>query len=236
MLVSKTNIISKTLKKKKLIIDERIRNIELEYLSKYFEVIKLPLSEDVYDEISGHSDIFYCNLEDKIICAPNAKIIEPSFIIGKNKVKYKYPEDVYYNACKIGDKIIGSKYTDSSISVDILTIQGYTKCSIAVTGENSCITTDVLIAKELKKNHIDALLIDERNIKLLDTNKNISKRRGFIGGASLVFDNKFVLFGDIEKLYSKNIILSHLKKYNLQLVDFKELEVYDYGGGIIYTY
>ena len=37
---------------RKLIIDERIRNIELEFLKEYFEVIKLPLSDEVYEEIS----------------------------------------------------------------------------------------------------------------------------------------------------------------------------------------
>ena len=58
--------------------------------------------------------------------------------------------------------------------------------------------------------------------------------QGFIGGASLVFDNNFVLFGDIEKLESKDIILKHIKKYKLNLVDFKGLDVNDYGGGIIY--
>ena len=42
---------------KKLIIDERIRDTELEFFKKYFDVIKLPLSNDVYEEISGHSDI-----------------------------------------------------------------------------------------------------------------------------------------------------------------------------------
>ena len=30
--------------------------------------------------------------------------------------------------------------------------------------------------------------------------------KGFIGGASFVFDNKFVLFGDIENLESKEKI------------------------------
>ena len=45
-----------------LIIDSRIRKEEYDYLSKYFNVIKLELSEDVYEEISGHSDIFYCKI------------------------------------------------------------------------------------------------------------------------------------------------------------------------------
>ena len=207
---------------KKLLIDSRVRKVEYEYLSKYFDVIKIPLSNDVYEEISGHSDIFYCKLQNKIICAPNAPIIEKEFIVGKNLVERTYPYDVSYNACQIGDFIIGSKYTDSMISTNITVKQGYTKCSICVTSKNSCITSDRGIDKILKGNGINSDFIEENNIKLL------------IGGASFVFDNKFVLFGDIENLESKEKIIEHLKKYELELVDFKGLEVNDYGGVIIY--
>ena len=77
------------LKMKKLLIDSRVRKVEYEYLSKYFDVIKLPLSNDVYEEISGHSDIFYCKLQNKIICAPNAPDKgKKEFIVGK-KLSWK---------------------------------------------------------------------------------------------------------------------------------------------------
>ena len=188
---------------KKLLIDSRVRKVEYEYLSKYFDVIKIPLSNDVYEEISGHSDIFYCKLQNKIICAPNAPII-------------------------------GSKYTDSMISTNITVKQGYTKCSICVTSKNSCITSDRGIDKILKGNGINSAFIEENNIKLLKKDGKYSDMKGFIGGASFVFDNKFVLFGDIENLESKEKIIEHLKKYELELVDFKGLEVNDYGGVIIY--
>ena len=219
---------------KNLIIDERIRKEEYDYLSKYFNVIKLPLSEDVYAEISGHSDIFYCKINDKIICAPNAQIIEKDFIIGNKKVENKYPKDIYYNACQIGKKIIGSKYTDTNIVPTIFVNQGYTKCSIAVTGENSCITSDKGIYQILKENNIDVVFIEDEKINLLDRNGNKTKMNGFIGGATFIFDNKFVLFGDIEKLKSKDIIKRHLEKYKLELIDFKNLEINDYGSAIIY--
>ena len=140
------------LKMKKLLIDSRVRKVEYEYLSRYFDVIKIPLSDDVYEEISGHSDIFYCKLQNKIICAPNAPIIEKEFFVGKNLVGRTYPYDVSYNACQIGDFIIGSKYTDSMISTNITVKQGYTKCSICVTSKNSCITSDRGIDKILKEN------------------------------------------------------------------------------------
>ena len=139
-----------------------------------------------------------------------------------------------YNVCQINDKIIGSKYVDKSIKLNIIVKQGYAKCSIAVTSNNSCITTDKGIMQILKENNIDTLYIEESNIKLLKKDKSISKMKGFIGGASLIFDNKFLLFGDSNNLNNKEGILEHLYKYNLELIDFKGLDIYDYGGGIIY--
>lgn len=217
-----------------LIIDSRIRKIEYDYLIKYFNVIKLPLSKNVYEEISGHSDIFYTKINDEVICAPNSEFINDIFKIGQAKIENTYPNDVLYNVCQIGDKIIGSKYTDKSIKPDIIVKQGYVKCSITVTSNNSCITTDKKIADILSKNGIDALYIEENNIKLLKKDSTVSDMKGFIGGATLVFNNKFILFGDINKLQSKNEIIEHLNKYNLKLIDFKDLDVYDYGSGIIY--
>ena len=224
----------RNIKMKNLIIDSRMRDEEYTYLSNYFNIFKLPLSDDVYEEISGHSDIFYCKINNRIIAAPNAKILEDGFKLGKTKVGKKYPLDVLYNACQIGNTIIGSKYLDESIIPDIVVKQGYVKCSIAVTSDKSCITTDKKIAEVLNKNNIDALHIEENNIKLLKKDKSISKMHGFIGGASLIFDNKFVLFGDINMLKNKDKVLEHINKYNLELVYFKGLDIYDYGGGIVF--
>lgn len=219
---------------KNLLIDGRIRDVEMDYLSKYFNVKKLPISNYAYEQISAHSDIFYCRINDKIICAPNAPIIENNFIIGMSKVERKYPKDVPYNACQIGNRIIGSKYTDKTIKPTITVKQGYVKCSICVTSSKSCITTDYGIYNILKKYGIDVTYIVEKNIKLLDKEGNPTKMQGFIGGASLVFDHNFVLFGDLEKLESKDRVLQHIEKYKLNLVDFKGMDVNDYGGGIIY--
>ena len=219
---------------KNLLIDGRIRDIEFEYLSKYFNVNKLSPSDAVYEQISAHSDIFYCRINNQVICAPNAPIIDRKFILGMSRVEKKYPGDVPYNACQIGNIIIGSKYTDKTINTNIIVNQGYVKCSICVTSENSCITTDKSIYNSLKEYGIDATYIVEKNIKLLDRSGKTTKMQGFIGGASLVFDDNFVLFGDIEKLESKDIILNHIEKYKLNLVDFKGLDVNDYGGATIY--
>ena len=221
-----------------LVIDSRIREEEYKYLSDYFNVIKLPLSDDVYEEISGHSDIFFAKLKDRVVVAPNNTLLRNiasnhNLKIGHCAVEKEYPKDVLYNVCQIGNKVIGSKYTDRSIKPDILVKQGYVKCSICVTSNNSCITTDRGIADTLKSNAIDVLYVQEKNIKLLKKDGTPSNMQGFIGGATLTFYNKFVLFGDSKYLENKEKILEHLHKYNLELVEFKGLEIYDYGGGII---
>ena len=222
-----------------ILVDERIRDVEFEYLQTFnHDVKKIPLSKDVYDEISGHSDVFYANIDGKVYSAPNALIIENGFVIGKEKVGKNYPDDVKYNVCQIGKYVIGSKYADEKIKdkINIFVNQGYTKCSIAVTGKKSCITTDKGIYDKIK-NDIDTLYIEEKNIKLLDKNKNISKMNGFIGGASALINNTFILFGDIKKFENENQkkILNHLSKHDLKFKDFKNLEVIDYGGILMYN-
>ena len=224
----------------KALVDGRIREEEFSYL---FDELKLDIklidpSKYVYPEISGHSDIFYAKIDDKIYCAPNTKYIETNFIIGKEPVRYNYPDDVKYNVCQIGKYVIGSKYVDEKIKdkVNVFVKQGYTKCNIAVTGNNSCITSDVGIYEKLKNLGMDVLLLRTDNIGLINKDHLLSEMHGFIGGASAVINDTFVLFGDIDYLSeeNRNNLLEHIKRHNLKFKDFKYLKIMDYGGVIIY--
>ena len=227
----------------KIIIDSRMRNEEKEYLKKYGELIEIECQDCVYDEISAHPDIFFCKINDQIFQAPNLKLEKQlKTQKGSSSVGKQYPDDVKYNICQIGKKIIHNfKYTDSlvndyinSIGLEKINIkQGYTKCSIAVTSENSCITSDEGIYKTLQKENIDVLLLRDEIIHLQDKNKNITNMSGFIGGSSCIIDNKFILFGDSDKLNSKSKLVDFLNKQKLELIDFKNLEIIDYGGVIL---
>ena len=217
----------------KIIIDSRMRNEEKEYLKKYGELIEIECQDCVYDEISAHPDIFFCKINDQIFQAPNLKLEKQlKTQKGSSSVGKQYPDDVKYNICQIGKKIIHNfKYTDSlvndyinSIGLEKINIkQGYTKCSIAVTSENSCITSDEGIYKTLQKENIDVLLLRDEIIHLQDKNKNITNMNGFIGGSSCIIDNKFILFGDSDKLNSKSKLVDFLNKQKLELIDFKNL-------------
>lgn len=224
----------------KALVDGRIREEEFSYL---FDELKLDIkliepSKYVYPEISGHSDIFYAKIDNKIYCAPNTKYIETNFIIGKEPVRYNYPEDVKYNVCQIGKYVIGSKYIDEKIKdkVNVFVKQGYTKCNIAVTGDNSCITSDVGIYEKLKNLGMDVLLLQTYNIGLINKDHLLSEMHGFIGGATALINDTFILFGDVDYLSeeNRNNLLEHIKRHNLKFKDFKYLKIMDYGGIVIY--
>lgn len=227
----------------KIIIDSRMRNEEKECLKKYGELIEIECQNSVYDEISAHPDIFFCKINNQIFQAPNLKLkTNLDTIVGSGAVGACYPADVRYNICQIGKKVIHNfKYTDATIKqyIDKTKLkkinikQGYSKCSISVTSENSCITSDEGIYKTLQKENIEVLLLKNEIIHLLDKNKNMSKMNGFIGGSSCVIENKFILFGDSEKLVEKRNLIEFLKKQKLELVDFKNLPIIDYGGVIL---
>ena len=226
---------------KYVVIDKRMRKKEKEYLKKLgMNIIEVNYHPEVYDEISSHVDIFVCKIKDTIFLSPNITEIQlPNLVIGEGKVLAKYPFDIKYNVASIGNYVIHNfKYTDKKIldyiednklkKVDVK--QGYTKCNIAVTSKNSCITSDELIAEKLIENGIDALYVKESNIKLLDKSGNPTGMQGFIGGATGILGNKFILFGDSKYLENKEIILNHIQKYGLELVEFEDELIYDYGG------
>ena len=223
----------------KIIIDSRMRKIEKEYLSQYGDLIELPYQSSVYDEISSHPDIFFCKINNQIFQAPNLKLenkLETKQ--GANPVGAQYPEDIKYNICQISKRVIHNfKYTDPAVAeyIDSTGLQkinikqGYSKCSISVTSENSCITSDKGICETLKRKNIDVLLLDNTNIRLLDKNGLQTKMNGFIGGATAIIEDKFIIFGDSNKILDKASLIEHLNNHNLKLVDFKNLEIIDYG-------
>ena len=102
----------------KIIIDSRMRNEEKEYLKKYGELIEIECQDCVYDEISAHPDIFFCKINDQIFQAPNLKLEKQlKTQKGSSSVGKQYPDDVKYNICQIGKKIIHNfKYTDSLVN------------------------------------------------------------------------------------------------------------------------
>lgn len=228
----------------KLIIDERMRQIEKDKLKSLgYELVEISQNSKVYSEISSHVDIFVCKIGDTLIVEPTQynqlKLKLPNIKKGNEEVEEKYPYDIKYNVCTIGKKAFHNfEYTDLQIKEELIkqgyelinTNQGYTNCSIAVIDDNSAIVTDKGLYKILKKYDVDVLYLKyEPDIKLLN-NHQYSNRKGFIGGAIARIDDKVIVFGDLDKIDNNNQIRKFIKDRNIELIEFKGLDVIDYGG------
>jgi len=234
---------------KYLIIDERMRSFEKEELKKLgYKLIEINKNNNVYSEISSHVDIFTCKIKEKIVVENTAyenlksqlKNMKEILVKGTSIVQNEYPNDIYYNVCIVGNKAIHNfKYTDSKIvqelkknNFELINVkQGYSNCSIAVIDENSIILSDRGLYNVLKDSGFDVLFLDYKpNIKLFNENGKYSEMSGFIGGAITRIANNIIIFGDLNKIDNNGYIRSFIKERNLEIIDFKGLDVVDYGG------
>lgn len=225
-----------------IIIDSRMRNIEKEKLKSLgYELYEILPNSNLYFEISSHVDIHCTKINNSIVGSKNLNC--KNIIYGNSVLKNKYPFDIPYNICIIGNLAIHNfKYTDTKI-LEILEKenfkkinikQGYSKCSIAVIDKKSVIVTDQAIAKILRKNDLDVLLLPEnitQNIHLYkNSNFEYSNMTGFIGGCISRIDNYIFISGDLNKIDSSYKIKTFIENKNLKIIDFPGLDIIDYGG------
>lgn len=229
----------------KILLDFRMKPIFLHYFQSIgMQVIKIIGTYGMYDEILGHPDIYCTNINGKVILASNIhtdKKLSSVELYGEN-VESSYPKDVKYNVCVTKKYAIGNfKYVAKEVkeeimrqNLEIISVnQGYTKCSLIALNDQSYITSDIGIKDVLEKRGLSVMYVDSSSIKLLDKNGNYSKMHGFIGGATFLFDNKFILFGDIDKLnVDKEAFRNFIKLNGYEIIDFKGEDIIDYGGCI----
>jgi hypothetical protein len=204
----------------KVYISEDANPLLKEYLfSKHNILVEIKSSNQVYEGISSHPDIFMCKINDKIIHA-------------ENDLGYSYPENVKYNGVQIGKYFIhNTNFTASKLMVAIESAgltpihvaQGYAKCNIVAVNSNSIITSDNGIKKALETIGLNVLLVSVGNVKL----KNFPF--GFLGGASGKVDDEIVFNGNLSAhpdfLEIEDFILSR----ELKVKYFKEYELEDIG-------
>ena len=238
--------------KKYCVIDFRMRKEEKEYIKSLgYELIENGFNSLVYDEISSHVDIYFTKVGNRVVIAPEKRGKLPvNSIVGGTYIENEYPGDVPYNVAIIGKRAIHNfEYTDKELKKYLETCeyklinvnQGYTNCSIAVLDDNSCITTDLMIAKTLMDEDIDVIYVSEPEIKLLKRRTTLfsdpakmtfdySDMEGFIGGAMARLGDEVIIFGDITKFVNSEKIRKFIESKGLKIKDFPGLEIIDYGG------
>lgn len=234
------------------VVDFRMRKVEKEYIKSLgYEIVENGFNLNIYDEISAHPDIYYAKVGDMVFAAPCKKDKLPFNVVNcTTEVEGKYPKDVPYNICVVGNNALHNfKHTDSIIkfylerhNYNMVHVeQGYTNCSTVVIDMDSCITSDIGIAKALMDLGVDTLFVTEPDIKLKRRTNTIfvdesrmsfenSDMQGFIGGACARLGDTVIVFGDIANLINGNKIRKFVEKKGLKLHYFEGLDVVDYGG------
>ena len=195
--------------------------------------------DKIITDLSTHPDMQIFQIQpNTFVCEPtvydyyvrNLSLYGVKVLKGATSLTSKYPEDIAYNAVRIGDFIIHrADKTDDVIKREFLdrivnVRQGYTKCSICKVSENAVITSDEGIAAVLKNNGVDVLLISHGGIKLSGFDY------GFIGGCSgLIASDVLAFCGDITRHCDYGRISAFLYKHNVSALSLSDGELTDVG-------
>ena len=221
-----------------VLVDYRINSESIKTLNSLgIKVYTTKSTDALYEAIWGHPDVVFYHLGDsRFVVSPEneehfRKIPGIEILVGKSLLSSKYPQDISYNAARVGNFLIHNfKYTDPIIlenSENLIKInvnQGYSKCSVCVVSENALITSDIGIAKKCDNFGIDVLFIDDNSIKL----KGVS--HGFFGGTTgKLSKNLLAVNGDIKFHNNYEEILRFLDKYNVSIISLNQGDLEDVG-------
>jgi hypothetical protein len=235
---------------KRVLLDMRTPKETIKYIKDLnIEIIFSPVLSELYEAVSGHSDLFIHHIRDNIfVTAPNTynyfhnlmSKLGFNIIKGYREIKRTYPDNIAYNVSRVGNIAFhNKKHTDKKVleqfeENDIKLVhvnQGYAKCSMCVLNEKSIITSDRGIYDTVVKYNIDALLIKPGFFKLCGVDY------GFIGGASgLISDRELLLTGNIELHSDYNKIIDFCEKNNVKLLYPKDVDCTDVGSIIPICY
>ena len=226
-----------------IIIDKKIPAEAKEKLKEYGELLELETNGIVYDSISGHPDIFFCQLDESIVYAPNLpeEYLSPLQEKGINLIKgelalgKKYPETAKYNAVFTGDTLYSNfRYTDSVITDNIgdanLTHinQGYARCSLIPLGNDNLITSDEGVKRTLERFDKNVLYVNPEEIILP------GKNHGFIGGCSGVNDGKVFFIGSLSHIQDGEKVKQFINESGLEVVELHDGPMFD-GGSLVFS-
>ena len=214
-----------------------------------FRITSLPADKRLAPQVESHADMLISVLDNTIFCneeyyKSNIKIFDLLTAYGYQinasnfSVSTLYPCDVALNQAVIGKAIIGRadscaksilKYAINH-GYDYHSIkQGYAKCSTLILGEKAIISADSGIISIADQLGIDTLKIkNDANEITLD-----GYDYGFIGGASVVYENTVFFFGDIMRHSQGKEIVDFCNKHGFLTTSLGDKRLCDVGGAII---
>ena len=220
------------------IVNRIISDEAVNRLNQFGEVILFSTSGIVDNYLSGHVDLFFTKIGDRLIYAPNTlekyinelKRAGVKLEMGKKSVGGDYPDCAIYNAAISGGVVVHKfgitdevikLYTQKYLTINVK--QGMTRCSTLILNNNAVITSDKGIEKECVSKGIDTLFVTPEDIKLP------GKPYGLFGGCCGVHGDKIFINGSLSKKSGGNIIQTFLDKYNMEIIELDDTPLTDIG-------
>lgn len=228
-----------------IIIDKKIPAEAKKKLQTFGYLLELETKGISYPAISGHPDIFFAQVDDQLIVAPNlpGKFVEElrnnniRFIFGDRQVGEKYPETAGYNAVSSKKHLIhNSNLTDPQIrnlcknknKTPIQINQGYTRCNLVFLDDEHAITSDEGILRTLRSVGIETLFVPPDGIELPGF------PHGFFGGCCGFYNNRLFIIGNLEYFSAGEMVRQFSSKLDVEIVELCDTPLYD-GGGVMFV-
>lgn len=223
-----------------IIADARLPGEVLRSLNAYGEVVPFASRHITYDAISGHPDIFFCQVRGKLIVAPNTpaevyNALKKHHIAtapGSQTVGAQYPESAAYNAFTNARYLLhNTKHTDAAITLHCKELeaihvnQAYTRCNL-VEAAGLYITSDKGIEKTLRSYSPDVFFVDPKSILLP------GKAHGFFGGCTGIWNDRLLLTGCCSHFQEGPELKAELALRGMEIIELYDGPLFD-GGGIL---
>jgi hypothetical protein len=239
-----------------IIVDKKIPAAAKEKLSAYGSLLELETEGIVYPAISGHPDIFFCKTPELLIVHPDlpdfyfqqlkaqtaefitgnplSSIENPSSILHPPSSILQFPSSIRYNAAINEHYLIHRlEYTDPVILQHCHTLkkipvkQGYTRCNLLLLKEDSYITSDAGIHKNLQRSGLEGIFVSPEGI-LLPGFPN-----GFTGGAMGLLNDTVFIIGSLDHDKEGSVVRKFLEGLDYRIVELYDGPLFD-GGGILF--
>ena len=188
-----------------------------------WEIIRVKKQGPVYEAIASHPDIFYGQV--------NGKIIPQRGDLGQ-----AYPDTARYNGVQIGHYFLHNFSLTSSVVigeiekaglVKVHVSQGYTRCNVVPVDSISFITEDRGIAKAATAAGMSVLVVDSGHVRL----NGVS--RGFLGGASGCFPEEVLFHGCLMGHPQEKEIRDFIEHRGKKVKVFPSFPLEDVGGILV---
>lgn len=221
-----------------IIVDKKLPGSAKAKLRKSGQLIELETDGITYKAISGHPDIFFTQIDDHLIAAPNLPekfkttllSLGIEFTEGSNPVGISYPHTAIYNVAATSEFLVHNlSITDPSVlkfAGDKTTInvkQGYTRCNLVFITHDRAISSDLSICKKLSDATIKVLHFDPKTILLPGFGN------GFFGGCCGVFDKKLWLSGNLKYHQGGQNVKEFVNGAGLDIIELYDGPLFDAG-------